>query len=120
MLDIKLNEAHDLDITDYDLSIVSEVDKIVQNLKIRLLFFYTEWYLDTSIGIPYFDDILIKSPDIGNVEAIIIDAILNTPDVLELLSFDSFFDNAKRVYSVEFKVNTTYGISTNINQELAA
>ena len=119
MLDLKLNSDHDLDITNYDLSIVSEIDRVVQKLKIRLLFFYQEWYLDTAIGIPYYDEILIKNPDIGNVEAIIINEILDTPDVLELLSFDSFFDKEKRVYSVEFKVNTTFGESETTTQELA-
>lgn len=118
MYDIKLSgTTHDVVVENYDLQLVSETERVSQHLKIRLLFFLGEWYLDTEIGVPYFQDILVKSPDIPNVESILINEILDTPDVLELLSFDSFYDTAQRQYSATFQVNTIFGQSETITQE---
>jgi len=117
-IDLKLTSQHDIDVTNYDMSTITETERVAQNLKIRLLFFFNEWYLDTEKGIPYYSDILIKSPDIPKVESILINEIINTNDVLELLSFDSFFDTAKRKYSVTFQVNTTFGTTETIEVEV--
>lgn len=120
MYDIKLDSGtHDLVIYDYDLQVIESVDRVVQNIKIRLLHIYKEWYLDTTLGVPYFEEILVKDPDIPKIESIIIDTILKTRNVNQLLSFDSFFNNANREYSVTFQVNTQFGDSETISQGLS-
>lgn len=118
MKDILLDlVTHDLKIENFDLSLVTGIDRVLQNLKIRLWFFFTEWFLDTSKGVPFFQEIMIKNPDLNSNEALLKDVIIGTVDVLEILSFDLNFDSATREQVVNFEVNTTFGRSGVITQE---
>lgn len=80
-----------------------------QSIGIRLRFFLGEWFLDTSQGIPYYQNILKKLPAKGKaqVDSIFIDAILGAPTVNSLLSFTSTLQN--RVYSAQWVANTDFG-----------
>lgn len=113
MKDIKLDLiTHDLLIENFDLSLVAEIDRVVQNLKIRLWFFFQEWFLDTSEGVRFYQDIHIKNPDLNVIEALIKEEIMGTEDVLEILNFDLIFESAQRKLTVDFEVNTTFGQTT--------
>lgn len=110
MIDLKLNTlTHDLAVEKGDLAIVNRGDEIAQNLKIRLLFIAGEWFLDTTVGVPYFESIWIKNPNPDLVDDIFKSTILETDEVTELLEYDSNFDTQQRQYSVSFKVQTTFG-----------
>lgn len=110
-LDLKLDPlTHDLEYTDYDLVITDEKEQLIQNLKIRLLFFLGEWFLDVTRGVPYFEEILIKNPNQARVESILKEQILETENVNEMLEFNLNYDNINRVLSVRFSVDTTFGI----------
>lgn len=118
-LDLKLNkDTHDLLITNGDLSLVEKSEQIAQNLKIRLQFFSGEWFLDTTKGLPFYSDILVKNPNIPDVDALIKAEILDTPGVLELLEFISSYTNASRTYSINFKVRVENNEDISIFQEL--
>lgn len=114
--------THDIDITDYNLSLVGEegdeLNRVVQDLKIRLWFFMGEWFLDISKGVPYFRDILVKSPDLNAIEAILKEVIFETKNVLEILSFDLAYNSSARTMSVQFQVNTTFGPTERLTLEL--
>jgi len=111
--DLRLDTVtHDLKIENFDLSIVSGTDVISQRLKIRLEFFRGEWFLDTTVGVPFYEDILVKNPDIPNIETILKAEILDTPGVVELLAFESSFDAQARKLTVTFTVSTDYGTVT--------
>jgi len=106
MLDLNEN---DLLIANFDLSIVDGLDQIRQKLQIRLQFFYGEWYLDTTQGVKYFDEIFIKNPTLARIQSILKSVITDTPGVNELLSMTCDLDKTKRQLSVTFTVNTIYG-----------
>jgi len=101
--------THDLKITDFDLSLVDGIDRAVQDLKVRLWFFYKEWFLDTSKGVPFFEVVNVKNPDLNAIEALFKEVIFNTVDVVEILSFDLDFDSSAREMRIQFEVNTTFG-----------
>ncbi len=102
--------THDLKVTGFDLSLVTGIDYIVQKLKIRLLFFLREWFLDTTEGVPYYDDILVKNPNVvPNIDTILKAHILETPGVNELTSYESDYDNALRKLTVTFQCRTDEG-----------
>lgn len=103
--------THDLLIENGELLVVDAADQLEQTLKIRLQFFDSEWFLNVNNGLPFYSDILVKNPNIPNIDAIIKAEILDTDGVEELLSWDSVFDNAARTYTIAFKVRTTYGES---------
>lgn len=108
--DLKLDTLiHDLQIKAYDLQLVDDIDSTAQRLKVRLKFFFTEWFLDRSSGVPYLQDILEKGPDMQLVENIFKTVILETPRVLQLTSFSLDYDNFSRRLIVTFSVLTDDG-----------
>jgi len=110
MIDLALDkDTHDVYIASNDLQLVNTVDQIEQNLKIRLSFFRSEWFLDIKKGIPYYTEVLIKNPNIPNIENILKAVIADTIGVEEILYFSSDYNTSARSYTVEFKVRTLYG-----------
>ena len=100
---------HDLLITNFDLSTVDDVDQITQNLGIRLRFFLGEWFLNIGVGVPYYQSILVKSPNQINVESALKSEIINTVGISEILSFASQYDNRTRQFSLQFSALSDAG-----------
>lgn len=118
MKDLQLdNITHDLKTETFDLSLIDKSEKVKQNLKIRLLFFINDWYLDTLEGIPYFENIYDKNISLTEVDNIIKSVILDTQDVNEIISYTSNLNLQTRKFSVDFKVNTTFGF-VNLQEEI--
>lgn len=99
----------DLVIEGGDLKLVDGIDAIAQHVAIRLQLFQGEWFLDTRVGVPYYQSILVKNPDLVLVRSIIRTAILSTPGITGLDSFDLDFDAATRALTVAFEASTTEG-----------
>lgn len=113
MADLKLDANGDLEIgPDGDLIIVRGLDAIMQHLRIRLQFFRGEWFLDTRLGIPYFEEVLRKAPDLNVVQSIIRDAITTTPGVISITEFSLDYDGVTRSLSLDGKALTTEGVLT--------
>lgn len=110
MADLKLDANGDLEIgPDGDLIIVRGVDAIMQHLRIRLQFFRGEWFLDTRLGIPYYEEVLRKAPDLNVVQSLFREAILTTPGVLSISEFALDYDGVARKLSLDFQALTTEG-----------
>jgi hypothetical protein len=108
MSDIKLNvEGNDIDLSSIGLELVDGTDAIAQHLLIRLRFVQGEYFLDTRRGIPYFEDILIKNPDLLAIRAIFREAIRETPGVISITRFDMFVNTATRRLRTDFTVLVT-------------
>ncbi len=91
------------------IAVVSDADAIAQSLAIRLQFFQGEWFLDTRVGVPYFQRILVKNPQQADVVSILRQAILTTPGVTGIERFDFTLDAARRVASISFTASSTSG-----------
>ncbi len=102
-IDLQLGLDHDLLISNFDLNLVSNVDQIMQHINIRLRFYFGEWFLDISKGLPYYTDVLKKDFDVGVVESAFKAQIVGTPGVTSLTKFDLVIDT-KRKLQVTFKV----------------
>ncbi len=110
MIDIALDKTtHDIYLKDNDMQLVSDSDHVVQHLKVRLQFFKNEWFLDTAPGVPFFEDIFVKNPNVPNIDSVIKAQIIDTPEVEEILEFNSSFNNSTRQYTLNFKVRSVYG-----------
>lgn len=106
-MDIKLTSDHDLDITSGDFTLTeTESESLRQRLVIKLLTFQGEWFLNQNEGIPYYQSILGKNRAKETIDTIFKTAILNTPDVISLDSFQSSIDNRTRAYSLSFRVRS--------------
>lgn len=82
-IDIKLDAlTHDLAFSKtYDLVLIDGAARIAQQVKVTLLTFFGEWFLDETFGVPYLEYILIKNPDRSQIENIIRQKVMDVPGV---------------------------------------
>lgn len=110
MFDLKLDTVnHDVVIENGDLLLIDGIERVAQHLHIRLATIFGEWFLDTSVGLPFFTTFAEKNPDLNTISAEIKSIILETPDVLELINFDLKFISSERRLEVTFQCRTTFG-----------
>lgn len=93
----------------YPVRVLTGGDAILQRIKVRFRFFLGEWFLDTRLGVPYFRDILIKSPDLILVSAIFRQVLLTTPGVKSVASFTSTPDWSARLLTADFEATLDDG-----------
>lgn len=93
----------------YDLQLITGADRILQAIKIRLRTWYGEWFLDTTIGLPYLDKIMVKNPSLPTIDNLLRAEILAVDGVAYAPSVVSVVDASKRTLSVTFTADTTYG-----------
>lgn len=82
----------------------------VQLCKNKLLTVLGEWKANKTLGLPWFDDIMIKAPDMALVEGLFLNAIKQTPHVLDVLSIDLNLDHGTRVLTVTFTALSNWGV----------
>jgi hypothetical protein len=87
-------------------------DAVAQAVMTRLKLWKSEWFVDTSDGTPYMQDVLGKRFQRSNPDSAIKSRILGTPGVTEITSYDSTFDGNTRAFSVTATINTFYGAAT--------
>lgn len=110
-MDFKLSSDHDIiwvnrPLTRDDMT-QPFTETVAQRLKIRLLTFRGEYFLNTDHGVPYWSEILGKKPGKARVDAIFQEQILLEVGVKEIVSFVSTFVN--RQYSLTFSVKVVSG-----------
>jgi hypothetical protein len=81
--------------------VVRGVEAIRLRIVSRLKFFKAEWFLDTRQGIPYFEAVFVKNPDISLVQSIFRRAILSTPGVQAIARMTTTFDRGARRFVVD-------------------
>jgi len=111
-MDLLLDNDSDLSVVDGEIALVAENEAIRQHLQIRLKTFLGEWFLDTTIGMPYFEEFLIKSPSKLIMEARMREAILETPGIASINSLLFLFESSTRSMTITFEAaladNTTF------------
>lgn len=121
MKDLAISDSTgDLVLENGDLTFVENADCVKQFVIQRLKLFAGEWFLDISQGVPWFSDILKKNPDIIVVDALLKEAILDTPGVVELMSFEFEFNSAQRTLTVSTEIRSQDGLIEIFNEEIAA
>lgn len=112
-MDILLNDNGDIAFDNGDAPLVTDEQRqdVAQRLQIKLRTFAGEWFLNTSIGVPYDEQIFGKGRKKSSIDLIFQTQILEEPDVLEITQFDSVLDNANRHYSLVFRVRTESGVT---------
>lgn len=111
-LDRTSPNVNDLVLVNGDLALIGSKEGIRQNCLQRLRTYFGEWFLDVTIGVPYYQQILVKNPDQGKIDAVFVNTIINTPGITALTNYSFFFDPVARVLRVSFKALTTDGVVT--------
>lgn len=113
MLDIALDaRTHDIVLKDGDMLFIDNAERVAQQIKIQLLTFYGEWYLDTSWGVPYLDYILVKNPNFTIIRQIFKEQILSVDDVKAVESLEVEYDAQERTMKVDYIASTEYRLIT--------
>ena len=92
--DIYISEAGDISLT----------DSIRQAARIRLLWFLGEWRFWPDTGVPYFEEILIKNPNIERLRWIIRDEVVSVDGVIDVRNIRIDINKAKRTAMVSLDI----------------
>ena len=104
MLDILLTSDGDLNIDEH--GDISLTDSVRQAVRIRLLWFFEEWRFAPEFGVPYFEEFLVKDPNLMRIRNIIKEEAESVDEVLEARNIAINIDTATR------KALITFGIVT--------
>lgn len=108
--DIALDSDGDLFFVNGDLRLINGIYYVRQKIKRRLQFFLGEWFLNLSIGVPYFQKILIKNPNKLDIINYLKRTVLLTEGVKSMESFELYsIENQPRQLGVKFQATTSYG-----------
>lgn len=75
---------------------------VAQKIQIRLRFFKREWFLDTRLGVPYYERILIKNPDLTLVKHVIRKTVQSTPGVQKVTKLEASLQRDTRKLFASF------------------
>jgi hypothetical protein len=93
----------------YELVIFDTADRVAQQIKINLLAFLGEWFLDITFGVPYLESILVKNPKMAAIETILRSHVKSIPDVTNVTYLALDWDRRYRSLHVDFAANTKLG-----------
>ena len=114
---------HDFRIKDGNIVTVSDGDAVQVRLLVLLEIALGEWYLNTTLGIPYYgeDGVLGAKPNNSEISAIFRRAILKDPDVLRITFFSlSRTNSLTRAFSirVDCLVQSDNGLTDLVSLEI--
>ena len=96
----------------YDLLLIDNAERVAQQILITMRFWYGEWFLDTSQGVPYLEYILVKNPNIAHIRQILREQITSVEGAITLDSLELDYNIRERSLFVEYAVTTNYGLIT--------
>jgi hypothetical protein len=79
-----------------------------QIVKTSLLLWLGEWYLDTSVGMPWIQGVLGKH-NLATADLTVQDYILGVPGVTDISVYTSVGEQPQRVYLANCSIDTQYG-----------
>ena len=92
-----------------DLVTVTGLEALRQKINQRLSLFKGSWFLDTTAGVPYFQEIIKKPVDPGLVASILNQEILKESEVLDIGEVEADFDPETRKFNYKATPKTIYG-----------
>ena len=78
-------------------------EEVAQRLDTKFKFFLGEWFLDQSLGVPYYRDVFVRNPDMAVIRSIFQQLITDDAGVESLVSLDLALDGETRALSVTFQ-----------------
>lgn len=113
----------DFDVVDGQLVLVgakfgTQLRELEEHLEQRLRTLFADWFLDTSLGIPYFEEVFKKPFNASVVESIFINEILATPGIIRLIEFNMDLDKGTRFLQINLTAESTAGVIQFNSEEL--
>ena len=102
-MDLKLTN-YDVDFAGGDLSFVTGIEAVRQDIEMTLRTFLEETPYDSSAGVPWLQVIFVKGTPTTAIEFIIQETILGVDGVTEVLELTTVLDRAARTLTIEGRV----------------
>ncbi len=83
------------------------IDAVRQGIQIRLRWIKGEWVFNTAMGTPYFETILVKTPNRALIEKVLRNQIIAVDGVTEVGSISLVKDAKSRTLRASFTATTT-------------
>ncbi|KQT52230.1 MULTISPECIES: hypothetical protein [unclassified Aureimonas] len=94
---------------DGNLAMVADAEAVGQHAAQRLQTFESEWFLDTTAGVPWLERIMGRKVDLPLAESVMKAEIMDTNGVTGIEAFDLRFDRKpRRLNLVRADVGTEY------------
>ncbi len=81
-------------------------NSVRQKIKIRLKWFFQEWRWDDEAGVPYFEYLFVKNPDIDQIKELIEEQIFNVDEITEVNDVSIEIDSLKRSAVIRYEAVT--------------
>lgn len=109
--DLALAADHDLDLSRAgDASLLEGAERIAQQIRVSLQTVLGEWFLDVTVGVPYLERVLVKSPDRAGIEAIFRARITAVAGVKFVRRLELLIDHQGRALALAFEADTDEGL----------
>lgn len=89
---------------------LTTLDTLEQRIRTRLQTFRGEYYLNEALGVPYYEEVLRKNPDVPSVRALLLAELLRVPGVKSAKRFTVEFNTATRSFQIDFHVISDDGV----------
>ncbi len=109
-LDLKLNAGHDLALDGGNAVLVDGAARVKQQIRVTLLTWLGEYFLDTTFGVPFLESILVKRPNRNEIEAVLRQRINAVPGVTGVTRMQLDIERQRRTLAVSFEANTDEGL----------
>lgn len=104
MFDFKLDPSGDLELS--AAGDISTTDSIIQAVRIRLLWFFQEWRYGPDMGLPYFEDILVKNPNESKIRHLVREAVMSVEGVTDATDISITIDRKTRHAIIALSIST--------------
>lgn len=96
----------------------SNQEEVAQRLGVSLRRFLGEWFLEPTLGVPYFEQILVKNPDISAIRAAYLSVLNADPGVVSVTSLDLSFVGRTLSVGVEVLTSLAEQVQVSLNWDL--
>lgn len=102
---LKVTDEDDVFIDEFGRLVVvtDKLECAAVKLKNRFRLFLGEWFLDTRIGVPWFQVVFVKNPDLSVIRRLLNRIILSVPPIITVTKLDLDYDPAARVLGFSFE-----------------
>lgn len=77
-------------------------NSVRQKIRIRILWFAAEWRWDEDLGLPYFEELLVKNPDTDYFEGLLREEIFNVDEVVQVKEVTILYDSQTREAAIQY------------------
>lgn len=108
-LDLAFGADNHLQLDGDGLHFISGLSGVAQLIRIAILLFLGEWFLNLDAGMPWHQEILGQKFDAALIRQRLTERISKVPAVAAIVSVSVSFDSEARAVAVDYEVRTDWG-----------